>query len=380
MNGRSGPPRRGAPPPPPARRPQRPHWNAPSHRPPQQHPDDRPTAVLPPEPRAAPQARPPVRRPVRPRRPGTWKRRVLATLAVLLAVVVAFATYVEVNLERTDALPAESTASSDGTNWLIVGSDSRKGLTKEQERELATGGDVGQRTDTIMLLHSGGSGSILVSLPRDSYVDIPGHGRDKLNAAYAFGGADLLIQTVERATGLRIDHYAEIGFGGFVDAVDAVGGVEICAEQAIKDPKAALDIKAGCQEMDGATALGYVRTRATAGSDFDRVARQRQFLAALVEKATSPTTLLNPFRMVPLAGAMARAVTVDSSDHVWNLAGLALAMRGIAGGDGLTTTVPVASTGNVRGQDVVRWDTKRATVLFKAIQNDEVPPKSAHGP
>ncbi|MGD9525813.1 MAG: LCP family protein [Pseudonocardia sp.] len=299
---------------------------------------------------------------------------------VVLALVVAFGTYVEVNLERTDALPSDSTASSDGTNWLIVGSDSRKGLTKEQERELATGGDVGQRTDTIMLLHSGSSGSVLVSLPRDSYVDVPGYGREKLNAAYSFGGAKLLIQTVERATGLRIDHYAEIGFSGFVDAVDAVGGVEICADQAIRDPKAALNIKAGCQEMDGATALGYVRTRATAGSDFDRVTRQRQFLGALVEKATSPTTLLNPFRVVPLAGAMARAVTVDSGDHVWNLAGLALAMRGIAGGDGLATTVPVANSGSVGGQSVVRWDTKRASVLFKAIQNDEVPPKSAHGP
>lgn len=378
MNGRSGPPRRGAPPPPPARRPIR----SVSGR----LPDlpSEPTAVLPRERQAPPvhtPARPPVRRPAaRVRRGVYWKRRVIGVLVVLLALAVAFAAYVDVNLNRADALPSDSTTSSDGTNWLIVGSDSRDGLSAAEQKELATGGDVGQRTDTIMLLHSGSSGSVLVSLPRDSFVEVPGYGREKLNAAYAFGGSRLLIESVERATGLHIDHYAEIGFGGFVGAVDAVGGVEICAKQAIKDPKAALNIKAGCQEMDGATALGYVRTRATAGSDFDRVERQRQFLSALVAEATSPSTLLNPFRLVPLATAMAGAITVDEGDHVWNLAGLALAMRGITGGDGITTTVPVASAGNVGGQSVVKWDKGRATSLFKALQNDEAPPKSTLGP
>src|SRR5690348_7331379 len=178
-----------------------------------------------------------------------------------------------------------------------------------------------------MLLHRGSNGTVLMSIPRDSYVAIEGHGRNKLNASYAFGGAALLINTVEQATGIRIDHYAEIGFNGFVGAVDAVGGVELCVPQAIKDPKAALNIKAGCQLLDGATALGYVRTRATAGSDFDRVERQRAFLSALVKKATSPATLVNPFRVIPLTSAVTAAITVDRSDHVWNLAGLALAMR-----------------------------------------------------
>ncbi len=265
-------------------------------------------------------------------------------LLVLLLLVVGFGVWVDTSLNRVDALPAESAGAGSGTNWLIVGSDSRAGLTPEQEKELATGGDVGQRTDTIMLLHSGSSGPVLVSIPRDSYVSIPGHGRNKLNAAYAIGGAPLLVSSVEAATGLRIDHYAEIGFGGFVGAVDAVGGVEMCVPQAIKDPKAALNIKEGCQELDGATALGYVRTRATAGSDFDRVERQRAFLSALVKKATSPATLVNPFRVVPLTSAVTAAITVDESDHVWNLAGLGFAMRGISSGDGVTTTVPVGGT------------------------------------
>ena len=303
-------------------------------------------------------------------------------LVVALVAIGAFAVSIDQNLNRAAALPSESAAvpSTAGTNWLIVGSDSRDGLTAQEQRDLATGGDVGQRTDTIMLLHSGSGGATLVSLPRDSFVDIPGQGRGKLNSAYAFGGADLLVRTVEQATGLRIDHYAEIGFGGFVGAVDAVGGVELCVTEAIKDSKAALDIEEGCQEMDGPTALGYVRTRATAGSDFDRVERQRAFLAALVSKATSPTTLINPFRLVPLGAALSGAITVDDGDHVWHLAGLGLAMRGLTGGEGITTTVPVASTGNVDGQSIVRWNRDRASTLFDALARDETPPKSALGP
>jgi LCP family protein required for cell wall assembly len=355
--------------------------------PPPQRPRPQPTAVLPlgQQPhqyrpvRESPLPPPPPPRPAPLRRPRRG-RRIGVVLAVLLLALVAFAVYVDFTLNRVDAIPADSTAKSEGTNWLIVGSDSRDGLSKEEQRELATGGDVGQRTDTIMLLHSGSSGSVLVSLPRDSFVDIPGHRRNKLNAAYAFGGPELLVRTVEQATGLRIDHYVEIGFLGFVDAVDAVGGVEICAKQAIRDPKAALNIKAGCQEMDGATALGYVRTRATAGSDFDRVERQRQFLSALVSKATSPATLVNPIRTVPLAFAMSGAITVDSGDHVWNLAGLGLAMRSLTGGEGITTTVPVGSLGSSGGQSVVRWDKERALALFGALDRDERPPKSALGP
>jgi LCP family protein required for cell wall assembly len=356
----------------------------------------RPTALLPsaggpppprtpdrprvPTTRRRPAGRSPIRGGDSVRRRGHWGTRFLALLAVLLLVVVGFGVWVDTKLNRIAALPSASAGTGDGTNWLIVGSDSRAGLTAEQEKDLATGGDVGQRTDTIMLLHSGSNGAVLVSIPRDSYVAIPGHGRNKLNASYAFGGAPLLISTVEQATGVRIDHYAEIGFGGFVGAVDAVGGVELCVPQAIKDPKAALNIKAGCQELDGATALGYVRTRATAGSDFDRVERQRAFLSALVKKSTSPATLVNPFRVVPLTSAVSAAITVDNHDHVWNLAGLGLAMRSISSGEGVTTTVPVGSTPNIGGQSVVQWDKNRAAALFSAIENDEKPSGRALGP
>jgi len=325
-------------------------------------------------------ARPPARR--RPR----WRRRIGAVLAVLLLLVVGFAVYIDFSLGRTDALAASSTASSKGTNWLIVGSDSRQQLTEAERKQYATGDETSQLTDTIMILHTGSGPTTLVSVPRDSLVNIPGFGVAKINSAYGKGGGpdgggpELLVKTVEQATGLKIDHYAEIGFGGFVDAVDAVGGVDMCVPQAIKDPKAALNIKAGCQELDGATALGYVRTRATAGSDFDRVERQRAFLSALVKKATSPATLVNPLRVVPLTSAVTAAITVDQSDHVWNLAGLGLAMRGISSGDGVTTTVPVGSTPTVGGQSVVQWDKNRASALFTALENDEKTTGRALGP
>ncbi|MEQ3537644.1 LCP family protein [Pseudonocardia tropica] len=304
---------------------------------------------------------------------GRWK----AVLILLLVAFVGFGVYLDQNMTRVQALPADSQASSSGTNYLIVGSDSREGLSAEDEERLATGDAAGRRTDTIMLLHTGSSGSVLVSIPRDSFLPIPGRGSNKVNAAFALGGPELLVETVEGATGLRIDHYVEVGFGGFVGAVDAVGGVDMCVSSAIDDPKAGLDIQAGCQELDGTTALGYVRTRATPGSDFDRVQRQREFLSALLGKATSPLTLINPFRMVPLASAVTGTITVDDSDHIWNLAGLAWGMKGVSGGDGVQTTVPI---GGSAGGSNLRWDRTRAQALFGALQNDQAPPESGFGP
>jgi LCP family protein required for cell wall assembly len=313
-----------------------------------------------------------------PRRPGSLARRIRLGLVVLLVLVLGFAVYIDVSLDRVPALPPDSATSSEGTNYLIVGSDSRADLTEEQRAELATGDPESELTDTIMILHTGGGPSTLVSLPRDSMVDIPGHGRHKINSAYARGEADgsggpqLLTRTVEGATGLHIDHYVQIGFTGFVNVVDAVGGVDLCVPEAIEDPKAGLDIEAGCQTLDQATALGYVRTRATASSDFGRVERQRAFIAALLQKVTSPLTLLNPFRIVPLATGLSSAITVDESSHVWNLAFFGLAMRSVSDG-GVTTTVPVRD-------GVVNWDRERALELFDTLAQDGVPTGRALGP
>jgi LCP family protein required for cell wall assembly len=268
-------------------------------------------------------------------------------------------------------------ADTPGENWLLVGSDSRKGLSAAQRRQLATGRAAGQRTDTMMLLHvpEGDGRPTLVSLPRDSYVPIPGKSRNKLNAAYAFGGARLLVQTVETVTDIRIDNYMEIGFAGFVGIVDAIGGVEIDVKQNIKDPKAGINLKKGLQEMDGGTALGYVRTRATGAlPDLDRTQRQRQFFGAVVKKAASPGVLLNPFSSLPLATAATDSVTVDAATGTLDLLSLGLAM-----GDGpLTTSVPVAGTPTLPGVgSVVQWNREKALALFRALAADKPVPEDA---
>ncbi|MEV6770951.1 LCP family protein [Nocardia sp. NPDC051030] len=314
--------------------------------------------------------RPP--RGARPKKKRHWFRWILSLLLILVLLPIGAAIYVETHLERIDALANYSGRVGDtpGTNWLLVGSDSRAGLTAEQEKELTTGDDQGsERTDTIILVHIPKSGQpTLVSLPRDSYVSIPGHGKDKLNASFAFGGAQLLVQTVEIATGLRIDHYAQIGFGGFANIVDAVGGIDMCLDQAMDDPLAGIDLPAGCQELNGKDALGFVRSRAFARADLDRMQNQRKFLSALLQKVSSPWTLINPFRVVPLLTNSTKSLKVDNGAHIWNLVSLGRALSG----DPVATTVPVGGFEDVDGSgNVLLWDKTRAGRFFDALANDQ---------
>lgn len=311
-----------------------------------------------------------------PRRTGRTVVRVVAVLLVVLIVaVIAGYFWIGSRLKPVESLTDYSgrPAETPGEDWLLVGSDSRAGLTAAQRKKLATGKAVGKRTDTMMLLHIPEDGRpTLVSLPRDSYVPIEGNGSRKLNAAYAIGGPVLLTKTVERVTGIRIDHYMEIGFGGFVGIVDAIGGVNICVKQDIKDPKAGINLKKGCQDMDGGTALGYVRTRATGAiPDFERTQRQRQFFSAVVQKAASPGTLLNPFSSVPLALSAADSVAVDDGTGLFDLLSVGLAMR-----EGpIATAVPIGSLPTINGESVVKWDTQKALRLFNALAADKPVPK-----
>jgi LCP family protein required for cell wall assembly len=316
------------------------------------------------------------RRPPRPRRPRRWGRRLGVLLLVLLVLLVGLGVWVDSRLNRVEALTDYQgrPAATPGADWLIVGSDSRQGLDEARRRELGTGQAAGRRADTMMLLHipRGTGKPVLISLPRDSYVPIPGRGRNKLNAAYAFGGPQLLSRTVEEVTGIRLDRYMEVGFDGFASVVDAVGGVEICPDRAMRDPMAGLKVKAGCQVVDSRQALAYVRTRAGGRGDLDRVERQREFLGSLVKKSTSPATVLNPFRSVPLLLRGTEAVAVDQAAHVWNLVRFPFAMRAVSGDGGITTTVPVAGGASIPGAgSVVQWDRQRALALFEALKRDQ---------
>ncbi|WP_433197268.1 LCP family protein [Nocardia sp. CA-107356] len=337
----------------------------------------RPRRDIPPPP---PPALPPSRqerepRPPRRRRKLHLFRWFLVLLVVLVLAVVGAIVKLDGSLNRIDALAkyTDRVGDTPGTNWLLVGSDGRGGLTPAQEQELATGGEVGpERTDTIMLVHVPKSGATtLVSLPRDSYVSIPGHGKDKLNAAFAFGGAPLLVQTVETATGVRIDHYAQIGFGGFAGIVDTLGGIDVCVPKAIDDPLAGIDLQAGCQRLDGPQALGFVRSRATALADIDRMNNQRLFMAALLKKATGAGTLSNPFTLWPLARDTAKSLKVDKGDHIWNLGQLGWALRG----DTVTTTVPIGGFTDTDSGNVLLWDKQRAGQFFDDIAKDQPIPE-----
>lgn len=277
-------------------------------------------------------------------------------------------------LQRIAVMPEPRPADTAGTNWLLVGSDSRVGLTPEQETQLSTGGDIGSsRTDTIMLIHipSGSGSTTMVSLPRDSYVSIPGYGEDKLNTAFALGGGSLLIQTIEQSTGIRIDRYAEIGFGGFAGIVDAVGGVDMCLPNPIDDPLAGINLAAGCQELDGAQALGFVRTRATALADIDRMNNQRMFLSALLSKSTSWTTLLNPWRVWNLSSGVTDSLSVDSGTHLWHLGRLGWALRSSI----VTTTVPIGGFMDTAAGNALLWDEVRAPEFFGYLSRDEPLPE-----
>ncbi|MGV0395351.1 LCP family protein [Corynebacterium uberis] len=287
-------------------------------------------------------------------------------LAILLVVAIVGTLWADSALTRTTAKPDQQIHATSGTNWLLVGSDSRQGLSEKDVQRLGTGGDIGVgRTDTIMLLHIPTTGkATLVSLPRDSYVEIPGYGMNKINAAFTYGGAPLLTSTVEGATGVHIDHYAEIGMGGLAKVVDAIGGVRVCPTEDIADPLAQLDITAGCQKVDGPTALGYVRTRATAMGDLDRVERQREFFASLLDAITSPSTLINPWHMFQLVRTTAASFTVGNSDHVWHLARVALAMRsGVE-----TQTVPIGGFADYDVGNVALWDDAAAEALWASLR------------
>jgi LCP family protein required for cell wall assembly len=285
-----------------------------------------------------------------------------------------------------------STDISQPQNWLLVGSDNRAGLTKEEIAALHVGGATtanasGRRSDTMILLHlSPGTGkATLISLPRDSYVTIPAYtdskGRhhaashNKLNASYDLGGPQLTVQTVELATGLQIDHYVEVGFGGFVKMVDTLGGVQVCSTTALKDPKSGLNIKAGTTTLDGKEALAYVRARyVDPTADLGRMKRQQAFLGSLFRKALSAGVLLNPLKLNAFLSATLSSVTVDDTVTRDDLLNLAARTGGLSPSHVVFATVPLANVdyrpSPALGSTVL-WDQTRAQQLWAALKADQ---------
>ncbi|MFH8812076.1 LCP family protein [Streptomyces hygroscopicus] len=326
----------------------------------------------------------------RPVRPKNWKRRITIGLVTLVVVLLAvgIGTYIwadsklrnEVDLSKVEDRPG----GGKGTNYLIVGSDSREGMSSEEKKKLHTGSANGRRTDSIIILHVGDNGNTMVSLPRDSWVTIPAftgpdtgkryaQSQNKLNASFSMAGPELLVRTIEYNTGLHIDHYAEIGFGGFAKIVDSVGGVEIDVPQDMKEKHAGTDLKKGKQTLDGQEALAFVRQRyGLAGGDLDRTRNQQKFLSALADKAATPSTVLNPFKLYPTMGAGLDSLIVDKDMGLWDVKDMFFAMKGVSGGEGKQMNMPVSNPGLATSKgSAVQWDMTKVKQLVSELKNDE---------
>ncbi|MET7513976.1 LCP family protein [Streptomyces sp. NPDC005480] len=274
-----------------------------------------------------------------------------------------------------------------GMNVLLVGTDGRDKITPAEKKKYRLGGAPCHCTDTIMIVHLSADKhrASVVSLPRDSYAEIPAHTDQttgeqhsrhpvKINAAYAEGGPHLTVRTVEHMTGVKIDHYMEVDFTSFMKTVDVLGGVEICTAHPLKDSYTGLDMAVGTHTLDGGQALQYVRARHTdAAGDLGRMQRQQRFLAALIAKTTSSGVLLNPVKFRDVARTLLSSVRADKGFGTDQMVGLGQAMRGFSPSSSEFTTVPISEASfPVKGiGSTVKWDPAKSAKLFKALREDK---------
>ncbi|ARQ70370.1 LCP family protein [Streptomyces marincola] len=321
-----------------------------------------------------------------------WGLRIATALAALVLTASgaghAMVTSAENGVHRVDPFRGlrERPDAGAGLNILLIGTDSREGLSAE-ERDRYHVGDASCRcADAVLLLHvsEARDRATVVSLPRDSYAKLPAHDfadsgerhpahADKLNAALSHGGPPLMVSTVEGLTGLRVDHYVEVSFVSFMRAVDEVGGVRVCSARPLKDSYSGLDLPAGTSRLDGAEALAYVRARhLDGGSDFARMERQQRFLAAFLDEAVSSGVLLNPAKAGATARALLGSVRADPGFGAEEMLALAGLLRHFETSQARFTSVPVADTArHVPGLgSTVVWDREAAGRLFAALRVD----------
>ncbi len=356
---------------------------------PQPHRPTRP--ARPPEPQRARRGGgggPARRRQGRPR----WGVRLAAGLSVAVlgsgAVGHAVMTGLDTGIERVDPFKdmKNRPQAGHGINFLLVGTDGREKVSPEEKREYRLGGAPCHCTDTIMLVHLSADRerASVVSLPRDSYAEVPAH-RDlvsgkvhkphpvRLNAAYAEGGPNLTVRTVENMTRVKIDHYLEVDFTSFMKTVDAMGGVEICTAKTMRDPNTGLDLLPGTHRLTGGQALQYVRSRHIDGaSDLGRMQRQQRFVAALIKQATTGGVLLNPVKFKELSSTLLGSVRADRGFGSEQMLALGQAMRDFTPSSSEFASVPIGSPSfRVKGiGSTVKWDEPKAAKLFQALRED----------
>ncbi|MEU7718610.1 LCP family protein [Streptomyces tibetensis] len=348
----------------------------------------------PPAPRRAP------RRPAPPARKPRWALRAATTLSVVVLASAgighAVMTSLDADIARVDPFKdmKNRPQAGHGMNLLLVGTDGREKIGQEERRTYRLGGAPCHCTDTIMIVHisENRDRASVVSLPRDSYAVTPAHvdrtsGKRheghplKLNAAYAEGGPQLTVRTVEDMTKVKIDHYLEVDFTSFMKTVDVVGGVQICTTDPLQDSYTGLNLPAGRHTLRGGQALQFVRARHVDGaSDLGRMKRQQRFMAALVERLTSSGILLNPMKFRDVTRAVLGSVRADKGFGTDEMLDLGRAMRNFSPSSSEFTTVPVGQMGFfVEGVgSTLKWDAVKAERLFQALRKDE--PLSVHRP
>ena len=304
-----------------------------------------------------------------------WPKLLGLLLVVVLLAAVAFPLWLSQQVTRMDV--ADLASSGGPMHLLVMGSDSRDDLTREERVELNTGSEGGNLSDTIFVMSIDGGDVAMLSFPRDLWVSRCDGSTGRINAATNIGGPGCLVRTIRDLSGIEVNHVMEMTFGGFRDLVDAVGGVELCLDEPITDRDAGIDLPAGCQRLDGADALGFVRVRKI-DNDLMRIERQQQFVRALAREVASPGTLLNPVRLTSLARDSGEAVRVDQNMGPIALARLGLAVRGLGGGSSISNTVPGDPRTTSGGAQILDVRTNEAESLFAAHRNgtifDEIVP------
>ncbi|WP_025156543.1 LCP family protein [Leifsonia aquatica] len=312
-----------------------------------------------------------------------WTAGTLAVLLVVLGGYAAYSYFRFVNgVSHVDVI-SKSGKDVDGTaqNILLVGDDHRpEGASAAELAQLSTTDDGGgTNTDTMMILHipADGKSATLISLPRDSWVDVPGHGMNKLNAAFSLGGggtdstsgAKLLIQTVQNLTGLSIDHYVRVSLLGFYTIAQALGPVQVCLNEAVDDPYSGANFPAGVSTLDAKQSLSFVRQRhGLPRSDLDRVVRQQYFLSVEAHKFLSAGTLLNPGKLTNVLDAVSGSIETDPG---LNFLQLATQLQGLTGGKIQSATIPISGTPTITvdGEDlsIVQVDTAAMPAFIQSL-------------
>jgi len=333
----------------------------------------------------------------------------IAVLAISAISALAFGT-VTASINKIDVfsgIDKRPEKKSTAMNYLLVGSDTREGLSKAELKALRVGSvatAAGKRSDTMLLVHisKARDKAVMISIPRDTFALIPEHtsksgklipaAYSKINSSFNWGGAPLLIQTIEEMTELKIDHYIEINFAGFARIVDSIGGVEVCTKKDINDPKSHLILEAGVHTLNGIESLKYVRTREFDGlGDLGRMQRQQAFMSAVLRKATSAGVLLNPVTMASFINSSLSAVTTDSELKNSDLIALAKQMKSLSTSSVRTLTVPLSNLNYYSNgvTSAVLWDPVLAPQLWTRLREDQAvvdevvaspPPSSTKSP